>query len=902
MQGKGFGAAGVLLAAALGAGLYAPTGQAATYDWDYFGGIDASISTSFSLGAQVRLTKPSSDIVGVANFNPSVCRSLCQPHLSTAPGDVPGRVQLGLEAEGNFVNQLGLDAPGAASINHDDGTLNYDQYDVTQAPFQINQDFELRFREDIGPISGLVFFARYNAFHDFVNYDREQDFPNFYTPEDRARDDARRASGEYGFPSVGTPTLRRTGDKFNEYLGQDIDLIDAYVSGFLPTAGMFGTNIGDLQFTIGNQTINWGESTLLVVNSLNTINPPNVNALFRPAFLDLATVFEPIGAIKIGGPLTLNTSFEIFYQYDWQKVEIPPRGGFLSFIDVTLGANDNNINPGFGQAPDDPEGNLRAEQQLLTAVADVSGQVPVEEIDAPSGGQYGAAFTTYLPDFNNGTELRFYYLNYHSRLPYASAFAGDESCLQSAPTGDTVTDTANLLADCPNADVAHFLGAVGNSTGGGPGGLATTVLGEVVNGLNQDQLPGATQPNGDPCPADAAPGSGPCAEAYPLDSFSVLLEYPEDINMYGISFNTSFGDISVQGEVAYRPDLPLQVDDIDVAFAALQPAAPVGCAAGAFTDNSGSCETATFDDRYAIGLPPLAGDLADTLANGGDLVGALGNLLGVDAGAAQGIVNQLTGSLANAGLDLNDLEAGLSGVADETVLSDPPGRRNAFPDYLTRYRGMDTVRPGQYIQGYERMDVLQYNLGATYVIGPGNWIKANQIILLFETGATHVPSLPDKGDLQIEGPGTFQHASVGNDGTGAPACPEGVVQGTSEERSGNTRLCGPFQLRFNPSQQTDGFADSFAWGYVIIGIVRYENVFPGISFEPVFIIKHDVQGTAPGPGENFIENRKMYVLNVEMRIQQRWSITAGVTFFEGADKYNYLADRDFFQIGLRYRF
>ena len=58
MQGKGFGAAGVLLAAALGAGLYAPGSYAATYDWDYFGGIDASINTSFSLGAQVRLTKP----------------------------------------------------------------------------------------------------------------------------------------------------------------------------------------------------------------------------------------------------------------------------------------------------------------------------------------------------------------------------------------------------------------------------------------------------------------------------------------------------------------------------------------------------------------------------------------------------------------------------------------------------------------------------------------------------------------------------------------------------------------------------------------------------------------------------------------------------------------------------
>lgn len=881
--------------------LHSPQSDALRFDSDFLGGISATLNTSLSLGAQWRIQDRDPGLIGVSNLNPDVCRSACQPHLSTEQGDIENRAQLGLEAEGNFVNQLGLDAPGIQSMNHDDGNLNYDKWEVTQAPAQITQDLELTFAEDLFFFSDITVFGRYNAFHDFANYNRDQYYPNFYTPADRAEDDARRDSGEYGFPTSGRPLFRETGDKFNEYLGQDIDLLDAYVSGYFPVPFLDS----EAKLTIGEQTINWGESTLLVVNSMNSINPPNVNALYRPAFLELATVFEPVGAVKVSAPLTLNTSIEMFYQYDWEKVEIPPRGGFLSFIDVTLGADDNNIAPNFAQTADDPNGNARVEQQLLTAIADIDGQVPVREKNAPRGGQYGLAYTWFLPGFNNGTELRFYYANYHSRFPFFSAYAGDESCLQTAPAGDTAIDTFSLTLDCPNADFAHFLGAVGESVGQDAGGAAFTALGELLNAANLDQLPSASQPNGEPCPPDAPPGSGPCAEGYVLDSFEGLLEYPEDIHLYGISFNTSFGDVSIQGEVAYRPNLPLQVDDIDVAFAALQPAAPRGCTG---PNRSEDCQPASFADRYEIGVP-LVGDVLETLGNGGDAVGLLGNLLGVDLGVAQQLVDGLTSGLAETGLDPLALADQLDAaqIPENVLLSDPVGRRNAFPDFVTRYRGREPgeVQPGEYIQGYERFQVLQYNLGGTYIMGPGNWIKANQIIMFFEVGATHVLGFPDQDELQIEGPGTYNHASVGNDGTGAQPCPDGVEQGDSgrdDLGQANSTLCGPYQLRFNPTQQKDGFATAFSWGWRVIGIIRYENVLPGISFQPLFVIAHDVDGTAPGPGENFLEGRQMYSLNVEMRYQQRWSVITGVTIFRGAKPYNLLADRDFYQLGVRYQF
>jgi Protein of unknown function (DUF1302) len=48
-------------------------------------------------------------------------------------------------------------------------------------------------------------------------------------------------------------------------------------------------------------------------------------------------------------------------------------------------------------------------------------------------------------------------------------------------------------------------------------------------------------------------------------------EYPEGLNLYGLSFNTSLGKsgISLQGEISLKKDVPLQVDDVELLFATL---------------------------------------------------------------------------------------------------------------------------------------------------------------------------------------------------------------------------------------------------------------------------------------------------------------------------------------------
>jgi hypothetical protein len=60
------------------------------------------------------------------------------------------------------------------------------------------------------------------------------------------------------------------------------------------------------------------------------------------------------------------------------------------------------------------------------------------------------------------------------------------------------------------------------------------------------------------------------------NSGRLIVEYPEDIRMYGMSFNTTLGDtgIALQGELSYRDNMPLQFDDVELLFSALSPLNP----------------------------------------------------------------------------------------------------------------------------------------------------------------------------------------------------------------------------------------------------------------------------------------------------------------------------------------
>ena len=69
--------------------------------------------------------------------------------------------------------------------------------------------------------------------------------------------------------------------------------------------------------------------------------------------------------------------------------------------------------------------------------------------------------------------------------------------------------------------------------------------------------------------------SGISVTTQAVSSGRYFTEYPEDIHLFGVSFNSNIGTWALAGEVSYRPNAPLQFDDVDLLFAALTPLNPL---------------------------------------------------------------------------------------------------------------------------------------------------------------------------------------------------------------------------------------------------------------------------------------------------------------------------------------
>lgn len=824
LQGLRRVVSGLVLAACCG------SASAVTFEIDRFGGISGTLNTVFTAGAAWRMQERASDLVGKSNVDPFVC-------FLNDQGGNNQQCQATFRDQ-QFPSQALAAAPGQASINFDDGNLNYDRWDMTQAVAKVTQDLNLQFD------NGWGVFAKWLFFFDQVNNDFTEFHPNRVTPENRAQvvvTGADRANATFTETiAIGAPVRNRRGDgRLLEQAGTDLQMFDLYLYGYLPIPGTDGK---ELSFKLGRHTLNWGESTVLVINSLNQINPINVNNFTRVGF-DLTELFMPLNMVSASFEPFYNATLSGFYAFEWKPVEIPAPGTFFSFVDVGTPNINDALCICFGGGPEDPFGH-RPEVPDSGDGAIVSGRVAspldnplsgltptsttmrrVPDRPARDDGQFGLQFKYHAENLNNGTEIGLYYMRYHSQLPYTSFYATDASCArrEGNDLGLDASNGSELLQACPDLPVA-------------------------AAGAGRD-------------PRTAAD------DAVPLDGVRFQLEYPEDIDLYGISFNTTLGDWSIQGELAYRPDMPLQVDFEDQTFLALGP-------------------TLSRCHDPAIGCTGTSTGLGPAVDGSQVAYGSSDFVPYPDSGVAPYP-------------DTFDLGIGHA-----------VGSARAFPSFVGAWRGipageqpptdrslpLDRNNPG-YIRGWEYFDVYQLNLGATYVQGAtDNFLGADQVIWLFEVGAQWVPDLPGTDQLQIEAWGTFLHASAGADGS---------MTGNYRQDCANTPDCnfGPDGLRFNPHQQDlRGYADDFSAGYAVVALIRYESVLPGISLQPLVIFQHDVKGTSVDVANQFVEGRKDILLNFEIRYKDALSFTPGYVWFTGGGPYNQWRDRDSAYFFLKYQF
>ncbi len=557
--------------------------------------------------------------------------------------------------------------------------------------------------------------------------------------------------------------------------GSYVRLLDAFVYGRWDLSGH------ELEVRAGRQVVNWGESTFIQSGINNAINHFDVSALRVPGS-ELREAYLPQEMLKLSYAFSENITGEAIGIFDWDRTEPEPVGSHFASNDF-VPRGGSQVFLGFGAFSD-----FGTDFTPLGGpfIENFQGVPRGPTITPDDSGQYGASLRFFLPNFSQGTEIGLFFVNYHSKLPVISGRTGTQAGRgNSLGTLTAVIGTAQGLASGLSFDAAVAAAAnAGVNTAAANGGNLS-----LATATGYARIAGNTVLGGGSVSSQA---SNLATHEY-AQTAQYFTEYPEDIQLLGVSFNTQLGTtgIALQGEVSYRMDAPLQYDDVELLFAALTP-----------------FEAAAL--------------------------------------AAQGVAM-------------------------------PGACVSALPT-LTRCGQLGGYGVNQVVQGWGEFDVWQAQLTATKAFPP--FLGASQLVTVVEAGVTQVDGMPDKltggptgRGLRLNGPGT----SV----------------------SGNDLLAG---RHFGEVEPQDRFADENSWGYRAAIRLDYLGLIGTWNFSPRFVWAHDVSGTTPGPGGNFVEGRYGATAGVLASYQSRLEFDLSYTIFGGASRYNELTDRDFLAATVKYSF
>ena len=329
-----------------------------------------------------------------------------------------------------------------------------------------------------------------------------------------------RGSGFYDYElKQGDRARTPISDAALDWAGSRAELLDAYA--WLK----FRVGKGGGEIRVGRQVLNWGESTF-IQGGLSSINSVDVAAIRVPG-AELREAFRPAGMVWGSVDLSQSLSLEGFYQFEWEGTVIDPPGTYFSTNDFA-GLGGDTVFLGFATTPDTG----LSPWPWYTGPTDrpLMGVSRGPDREPKDDGQYGAALRWFASGLG-GTEFGLYYMNIHSRLPTVNGISGTlEGALAATPAGG-----AAALA------VYHYFAV--------PPGVSAQV---------------------DAIAAQMAQLAGTDAFA---STASYFVAYPEDIKLYGLSWNAQLGTsgIAFQGELSYTQDKPLLIDDVELLFAALSP-------------------------------------------------------------------------------------------------------------------------------------------------------------------------------------------------------------------------------------------------------------------------------------------------------------------------------------------
>ena len=552
-----------------------------------------------------------------------------------------------------------------------------------------------------------------------------------------------RASYFYDFENANRDDLTQIA---KEKVGKDFRLLDAFVYHDFTVGGHKGS------FRVGRQAVSWGESTF-IQNGINVINPIDVSKL-RVAGAELKEAFLPIDMLWGSFSFTDNLSMEALYMLEFEEIEVDPSGTYFSSNDFASPGG-TYVMLGFGTTPQ-PVNN--PENFYATCAYSGNPANPFPGALANTDAGFSQDLTgARLAGFGCGSAV--------PRLPNRNA----------RDSGQYGVALHWFAENWGNTDFGFYF-------------LNYHSRLPLLSGMtvSRDALPVALGGKGSPAGVTAG----------------FFVEYPEDIQMYGMSWNTTLpGGVAWQGEMSYRPNMPLQVDDVELLFAALSPLNVI-------------------NDVAPASLP-----------------------------AALRFCSQL-----NPGCGRSDF--------------------------------------GVYQRGWTRNEVSQVQM--TFTKAFASVLGAEQIALVGEIGATEVWDLPSADVLRYEGEGTDTGGSYDVNDCAYITTLIGQVPNIGTCRKGALR---------NPETLTDGFPTQFSWGYRLAARADYNSVFGSpFTLSPRIAFNHDVNGTTPGPGGNFLEGRKSGTVGVEANYLQKLVFDLSYTAFLGGGHFNQIADRDFASFTVKYSF
>lgn len=373
-------------------------------------------------------------------------------------------------------NAKGLTGVVGNTPTGDDGNLNYDKGDAFTQTIKGIHDLGLTYENDDGNVFGV--FVRGKYWYDYA----------------LDKNDVNHGHGNNGY-TANAPLNDSDFDDLTKAKGAA--LLDAYI--------FTGFDIGDtaVDLRIGKQVVNWGESSF-IQGGLNAVNPVDAAAFRRPG-AEIKEGLLPVNMIFANVGLTDNLSVEAFYQLEFEPTVIDSCGTYFSTSDFLAEGCDVLAFKDIEYDPTSPFYGLIGDNQFYDN--GVYAQRGTDE-EVSDDGQFGVAFKYYAESLN-ATEFGLYYMNYHSRLPYASAEKG-------------LANTAGI--------------PIGNEPFLPVGSPALGLVGGIS------------------------------AAEYNPNYHTV---YPEDIQLMGLSFNTTVSEWAVSGEVSHRLDMPLQINGSDLLASAL---------------------------------------------------------------------------------------------------------------------------------------------------------------------------------------------------------------------------------------------------------------------------------------------------------------------------------------------